>query len=182
MLYYGKYVEKLSAILKRYNAPVTFKVKCDALIGESCDEIITSVGTDDGFREISRTECLIVELHLIPVYATDIDMKLTDMDVTTDVDVVTLSAETPFLIALSYNADKGVDIETADDDDAVVIKSIMEYLNITANADGYISEKAFLEFNNVEVTAYEIDDELKVVDLTKTGRYATADASEIKVV
>lgn len=164
MLYTNYYVESLSAILKRYSAPISFKIKTDALIGET-------------YAEINNKIVSFVELHLIPIYATDVKMKLTDIDLNHENDkTVVLSGESPYLITLSYDVDKGVKAETTSDDAAVIVGSIIEYLDIDVSADGYISEKAFLEFNNVDITVYEIDDELKVIDLLKPAKYDNADA------
>lgn len=164
MLYTNYYVESLSAILKRYSAPISFKIKTDALIGET-------------YAEINNKIVSFVELHLIPIYATDVEMKLTDIDLNHENDkTVVLSGESPYLITLSYDVDKGVKAETTSDDAAVIVGSIIEYLDIDVSADGYISEKAFLEFNNVDITVYEIDDELKVIDLLKPAKYDNADA------
>ena len=164
MLYSNYYVESLSAVLKRYSAPISFKVKIDALIGET-------------FAEINNKIVSFVEIHLIPIYATDVKMKLTDIDLNHENDkTVELSAESPYLITLPYDIVKGVKAETSSDDAAVIVGSIIEFLDIDVSGDGYISEKAFLEFDNVEVTAYEIDDELKVVDLLKPAKYVDADA------
>lgn len=177
MLYSNYYVESLSAVLKRYSAPITFKVKVDALIGEKYAELIISDAVDGEFKEIKNIVSAFVEIHLIPVYATDVKMKLTDIDLNHEYDkTVTLSAESPYLITLKYDVDNGVKVETDSDDAAVIVRSIIEFLNIDVSADGYISEKAFLEFENVDVTVYESDDELKVVDLIKSAKFNNADA------
>lgn len=177
MLYSNYYVESLSAILKRYSAPISFKIKCDALVGEKYAELSISDAVDGEFKEIKNIVSAFVELHLIPIYATDVKMNLTDIDLNHENDkTVELSAESPYLITLPYDVDKGVKAETTSDDAAVIVGSIIEFLNIDVSADGYISEKAFLEFDNVEVTAYEIDDEIKVVDLLKSAKYDNADA------
>lgn len=178
MLYRDFYVEPLISVLKRYSAPVTFKIKCDALVGETYDELSISTGVDGGFKEIKNVVSAFVELHLIPVYATDIKMKLTNIDLIHELDkTVSLSAESPYLITLKYDVDKGVNLES---DSPELIDAIIEYLDIDVSGDGYISEKAFLEFENVDVTVYEIDDELKVVDLTKSVNFNGVTASEIK--
>ena len=67
MLYRNYYVESLLSVLKRYSAPVTFKVKVDALIGEKYDEISTAIAIDDNFKEIENTVVAFVEIHLIPI-------------------------------------------------------------------------------------------------------------------
>ena len=173
MLYTNYYVESLISVLKRYSAPITFKIKCDALIGETYDELKISTAVDGEFKEIKNTVVSFVELHLIPVYATDVKMNLTDIDLNHDNDKsVVLSGESPYLITLKYDIDKGVKLEC---DLPELIDTIVKYLAIDVSADGYISEKGFLEFNGVEVTVYEIDDELKVVDLTKSVKFDDAD-------
>ena len=180
MLYRNYYVESLLSVLKRYAAPVTFKVKVDALIGERYDEISVSEFIDGEFKETKNDIVAYVELHLIPVYATDVKMKLTDIDLNHENDKsVVLSDESPFLITLSYDVNKGVGLSVWNQYKPL-IQSIVDYLDIDVSADGYISEKAFLEFENVEVTLYEIDDELNVVDLTKTINFNGVTASEIK--
>ena len=171
MLYRNYYVESLLSVLKRYSAPVTFKVKVDALIGEKYDEISTAIAIDDNFKEIENTVVAFVEIHLIPIYATDVKVKLTDIDLNHDNDkIITLSAESPYLITLAYDINKGVKTECGSDDHAAIVGSIIKFLDIDVSADDYISEKSFLEFDNVEITVYENDDELKVVDLTKTAK------------
>lgn len=176
MLYSNYFVESLSAVLKRYSAPISFKVEVDALIGETFTELESSVAVDDEFKEIKNTVVSFVEIHLIPIYATDVKMKLTNIDLNHELDkTVILSAESPYLITLNYDVDNGVKVETTSDDAAVIVGSIIEYLKIDVSADGYISEKDFLEFNNVDVTVYEIDDELKIVDLTKSAAFSNAD-------
>ena len=105
-------------------------------------------------------------------------MKLANIDLIHELDkTVSLSAESPYLITLKYDVDKGVNLES---DSPELIDAIIEYLDIDVSGDGYISEKAFLEFENVDVTVYEIDDELKVVDLTKSVNFNGVTASEIK--
>lgn len=180
MLYRGFYVESLISVLKRYSAPVTFKIKCDALIGEFFDEIIVEEFINGEFKETKKDICAFVELHLIPVYANDVKMKLTNIDLIHELDkTVSLSAESPYLITMNYDINKGVNLSVWNEYQPL-INAIVEYLDIDVSADGYISEKAFLEFENVDVTVYEIDDELKVVDLTKTINFNGVAASEIK--
>ena len=172
MLYNNYYVESLSAVLKRYAAPVTFKIKSDALIGETYSEIKSAAAIDGEFKEIKNKIVSMVELHLIPVYATDIKMILTNIDLEHEYDkTITLSTDSPYLITLAYDVDKGVKVECDSDDAAVVVRSIIEFLNIDVSGDGYISEKSFLEFDNVEITVYESDNKVNVVNLTNGSKY-----------
>ena len=178
MLYNDFYIESLISVLKRYSAPITFKIKCDALVGETYSEITVKEFVDGEFKETKKDIAAFVELHLIPVYATDVKMNLVNIDLNHELDkTVSLSADSPYLIRLKYDVNKGVNLES---DLPELIDAIVEYLDIDVSGDGYISEKAFLEFENVDVTVYEIDDELKVVDLTKTINLNGVTASEIK--
>lgn len=181
MIYTNYYVESLISVLKRYSAPISFKVNVDALIGEKYAELSISDAVDGEFKEIKNVVSGFVEIHLIPIYATDVEMKLTDIDLNHDNDkTVVLSDSTPYLIVLPYDADNGVKAECDSDGNAEIVGSIIEFLDIDVSGDGYISEKSFLEFGNVEVTVYESDDELKVVDLLKHSGLTNATASEIK--